>query len=513
MRLQDQAQLLVGQDADLGVGRVWALSAGGQVLASDVGLASHAVRMASWPATWTLQVQNQAGVKTLPAGGLSLTQETLLDVGQDLSLTVRGGNAAQSDEATLIHSGRDLRMDVSGNILLDLLTAGHSATLIAGDAILDNNQKFETSRRESDLIVTQLLNLQAGKGVGTVWDATGGNLDVAADVINASNTVRGGINVQNSRGFTVGSQGIWNTGDDDVVLVSSGRIVSSGVAYVKQVTPSAASGRALNQPAQRIVVVQLADTEVMALGLGNTSPQTASYFTSPPSLLDYAKLSDKSTREDPLKPASKNALTSQNDTLLNLSPSVLGERNTRDTEKSLARDLADGGAKLPVIVQPMQIVGSKLRAQPDSILSQVGINEAGGLLSSNLTPKINALKSEIAGASTSAVEAAQSNVNLTTPGLVSSPSPTVAVPNPTPAGAEVQLPGVAAQPVGTAVPVPVAPAGTSEPAPLRENTPAESAPISFFEEEAPEQLAQAPVRDSLQRVMRMADDALMEDLL
>jgi hypothetical protein len=48
---------------------------------------------------------------------------------------------------------------------------------------------------------------------------------------------------------------------------------------------------------------------------------------------------------------------------------------------------------------------------------------------------------------------------------------------------------------------------------LRENTPAETAPISFFEEDLPEQLAQAPVRASMQRVMSMADDALLEDLL
>jgi hypothetical protein len=507
MRLQDQANLRAGQNADLGVGRVWTLSAGDQVLASDAGMASHVVRMASWPATWTLQVQNQAGVKTLPAAGLSLTQQALFDVGQDASVTVRGGNASQSDESTLIRAVRDLRMDVSGNILLDLVKAGRSATLIAGDAILDNNQKFETSRRESALLVTQLLNLQAGKGVGTVWDSTGGNLDVAADVINASNTVLGGINIQNTRGFTVGSQGIWNTGNDDVVLVSSGRIVSSGVAYVKQVTPNAAANRALNQPAQRIVVVQLADSEVMAMGIGNTTPQTASYFTSPPMLLDFAKQNDKSVREDPLKPVSKTALSIANDSLLNLSPSLLSERSTRDSEKSLVRDLTDGGAKLPVIVQPMQIVGSKLRAQPDSILSQVGINEAGGLLSSNLTPKINALKSEISGTPTPAAEVAQSNVNLSTPGLVTAPAPNVTAPSGTPTGTEVQLPGVGSQPAGTAVPVP------SAPAPLRENTPAEPAPTSFFEDDAPEQMAQAPVRASLQRVMSMADDALMEDLL
>ena len=81
------------------------------------------------------------------------------------------------------------------------------------------------------------------------------------------------------------------------------------------------------------------------------------------------------------------------------------------------------------------------------------------------------------------------------------------MPSGTPAGAELQLPGVGSQPAGTAVPVP------SAPAPLRENTPAEPAPTSFFEDDAPEQMAQAPVRASLQRVMSMADDALLEDLL
>lgn len=513
MRLQDQAQIVVAQNADVGVGRVWTLAAGGQVLASDAALASNAVRMASWPATWSLQGQNQAGVKTLSSGGLSLTQETLIDVGQDLALTVRGGNASQSDESTHIHAQRDLLMDVSGNILLDMLTAGRSASLIAGDAILDNNQKFETSRRESDLIVTQLLSLQAGKGVGTVWDATGGNLDVAADVVTARNTVLGGINIQNSRGFTVGSQGIWNSGNDDVVLVASGRIVSGGVAYVKQATANAASTRVLNQPAQRIVVVQLAATEVMAMGLGNTSPQTASYFTAPPLLLDFAKAADKNVRENPLKPSDKNAPLNSSESLLNLSPSLLVERSSRDSEKSLAREVVEAGAKLPIVVQPMQIVGSKLRAQPDSILSQVGINEAGGLLGSNLTPKINALKSEITGASATATEAAQSNVNLSTPGLLSAPAPAASAPAATPADAGTSLPGVGNPPAGTAVPVPSAPAAAPEPASLRENTPAESAPISFFDEEAPEQLAQIPLRASLQRVMSLADDALMEDLL
>jgi hypothetical protein len=518
MRLQDQAQLLVGQTADLGVGRVWTLSAGGQVLASDAGLASQAVGMASWPATWTLAVENEAGVSTLPSGGLSLTEDASINAGQDLSVTVRNGNASQSDEATLVHAGRDLRMDVSGNILLDWVTAGRSATLIAGDAILDNNQKFETSLIESDLIVTPQLSLQAGKGVGTVWDATGGNLNVAADVVTASNTALGGINIQNSRGFTVGSEGIWNTGNDDVVLVSNGRIVSNGVAYVKQVTPSAVAARVLNQPGQRIVVVQWANTQIMTMGLGNTTPQTASFFTSPPMLLDFAKQSDKTGREDPLKPVEKSSLVVQRESLLGSSPSMASERSARDADKPIAREVADGDAKMPIMVQPMQIVGSKLRAQPDSILSQVGMSEAGGLLSSNLTPKINALKSEITtGTAAAATEAGQSRLNLTTPDLITPPpaaaSTPANVPAGTPLGADLQMPGVGAQPAGTAVPVPAAPAGASESAPLRENTPSETAPISFFEEDLPEQLAQAPVRASMQRVMSMADDALLEDLL
>jgi hypothetical protein len=236
-------------------------------------------------------------------GQVDLRGHTTLTAGADLQLTVGTGDVRLSDWATLlaadvvrlditdqgglvmadaetlIEAGRSVVIRTVDDIRLDLIRAGDSVTLTSTlGAILDN------TAAEDDLIVTPLLTLTAAHGIGVPWKD---NLNVDVQVLNALNTTSGGINVQNRHGFRVGSLGVTNLGNQDVVLTAGGDIEQSGLLYQNA---SGGANTVSNRPGQRIYVLSNLSERDLAEQWGNASAELTSVLTARPEQLDLRSL-------------------------------------------------------------------------------------------------------------------------------------------------------------------------------------------------------------------------------
>ncbi|MFM8548153.1 MAG: beta strand repeat-containing protein, partial [Betaproteobacteria bacterium] len=184
---------------------------------------------------------------TVGAGDISLTETSAWTAGRDQTWQIAtSGSLTMQDASTEIRAERNVRVDVAHDVRIDYITAGNTIDIrSANGAILDN------TKAETDLLVSQHLNLDAAKGIGVPWSD---NLNIyITGTIGAVNRISGGINLQNQVGFTVAESGIVNRGDGDIVLISGGSINYDGVEYGTKANPPKA---VVNMPSQRVFVVQ-----------------------------------------------------------------------------------------------------------------------------------------------------------------------------------------------------------------------------------------------------------------
>jgi hypothetical protein len=226
-----------------------------------------------------LAVGNHLGL-TVGRGDIFLGEHATLSSQHTVGITITGqGGLVMADAQTLIEAGDAVDIRTIGNIRLDLIRAGNSVSLrSAQGSILDN------TAAEDDLIVTRRLDLFAATGIGLPWID---NLNVDVQEINAFNTTRGGISLQNRGGFIVGDLGISNLARGDIALTAGGAIEQTGLLY--QRTPGGAN-LVSNLPGWRIYAVSNLTPADIEEQWGNLTPQLTSIVTAQPVAVDLAAL-------------------------------------------------------------------------------------------------------------------------------------------------------------------------------------------------------------------------------
>jgi hypothetical protein len=214
------------------------------------------------------------------SGDIFLGERATLRSDHTLGIGITGqGGLVMADAQTLIEAGDSVDIRTIGTIRLDLVRAGDSVSLrSAQGSILDN------TAAETDLVVTRRLDLFAATGIGLPWVD---NLNVDVQEINAFNTTRGGINLQNRGGFTVGELGISNLSRGDIALAAGGAIEQAGLLY--QRAPGGAN-TVSNLPGWRIYAVSYLTETDLEEQWGNLTPQLTSIVTAQPAVVDLAAL-------------------------------------------------------------------------------------------------------------------------------------------------------------------------------------------------------------------------------
>ncbi|MDD5298725.1 MAG: hypothetical protein PHU46_17635, partial [Rhodocyclaceae bacterium] len=208
------------------------------------------------------------------AGDLWMAADAWIGVGGSLDGALGGamtmadpGTAAATASRPQIIVGANLDLAAQGDIRLGRVQAGNAVHLRSeAGAILDN------TLAEDDLIIAARVWLEAAQGVGA-----GGtdNINVAADEVDAGNSVAGGIVIADSRGFRVGSHGVWNGGFGSIQLSSAGSVAYSGV----RTDGVAGAGWVVNRPGQASVVIQHANADLRQSESLDVLPILASLVT------------------------------------------------------------------------------------------------------------------------------------------------------------------------------------------------------------------------------------------
>jgi hypothetical protein len=217
---------------------------------------------------------------TIGRGNVVMTEDTTLSAQRDLSIRItQQGGLLMTDADNLLQAGGSVIVGTVDDIRLDLVRAGDRVSLAsARGAILDNTAS------DDDLVFARRLDLVAATGIGVLWTD---NLNVNVQEINALNTTRGGINLQNRGGFVVGELGITNLARGDVMLAAGGAIEQGGLLY--QRTPAGA-GRVSALPGQHIYPISNLSERDLAEQWGDITPQLTSIVTAQPVSMDLAAL-------------------------------------------------------------------------------------------------------------------------------------------------------------------------------------------------------------------------------
>jgi hypothetical protein len=160
----------------------------------------------------------------IETGDVRMNDQGRIIAGADLDITIRdAGNLVMEDDQTLLKADR-VTSTIANSIFLDRIEGTRRVDLEAVDGqILDN-----TASEAVDLIVTDILTMQASSGIGVNW---ADNINIRANEVSALNSETGSVNIQNRSAFTVGELGIGNAAVADVILTSLGRI------FVKNFAP------------------------------------------------------------------------------------------------------------------------------------------------------------------------------------------------------------------------------------------------------------------------------------
>ncbi|NBS13016.1 MAG: hypothetical protein EBS77_10210, partial [Gammaproteobacteria bacterium] len=201
----------------------------------------------------------------IETGDVRMNDQGRIIAGADLDITIRdAGNLVMEDEDTLLKADH-VTSNIANTIFLDRIEATSRVDLTAVDGqILDN-----TASEAVDLIVTDVLTMQASSGIGVNWSD---NLNIQANEVSALNSDTGSVNIQNRNAFTVGELGIGNAAVADVILTSLGRIfVKNFAPGLTWETPEA--GRVSSIKGQTVHMLQNISSPTFETQPGNQSWQ------------------------------------------------------------------------------------------------------------------------------------------------------------------------------------------------------------------------------------------------
>ncbi|WP_448204288.1 hypothetical protein [Azospirillum sp. sgz302134] len=221
--LSGDAAILVGRSAGVAVGGDLTLSDRAAIAVTDANgtLSAHVVGDVTLREQARVTASTGAAAIAVERGSVVLGDRASVVAGR-LVLGIARGALTMADADTRLIASDRIEVIAEGDIRLDRVEATNAVTMTSrSGAILDN------TAAEDELIVTGTLSLAARDGVGRTAD----DLNVKADVLNASSERSGGINVRMRNGFRVGERGVVNRGTGDIILFSQGRILYSRVGF------------------------------------------------------------------------------------------------------------------------------------------------------------------------------------------------------------------------------------------------------------------------------------------
>ena len=348
------------------------------------------------------------------AGDLWMAADAWIGVGGNLDGAL-GGAITMTDPGTVsatasrpqILVGGSLDLTAQGNIRVGRVQAGDAVHLRSeAGAILDN------TLAEDDLIIATRVWLEAAQGVGTGGP---GNLNLAADELDASNSTAGGIMIFDSRSVRVGSHGVWNGGADSIRLGSSGSIAYSGV----RTDGAAGAGWVVNRPGQTSVVTQHANGSLTQSELMDVLPLLVSFVTEVNPSLSFGQTPPMSQplliepvyNVEPVGGSSP----SYYGAAVSAEVSLYGDQRAQLDVSSGTREAEQDARRIArhrngVLSRPIQSAPARVVARPESILQSLGLNNVDPL-QTVLQQKINAV-SRLVGNRTGTGEGSSLNTTL-----------------------------------------------------------------------------------------------------